>query len=342
MNLTTKECQRAAVLQLYLSGHRLCDIFKALEKSGMKRRTVYDIVHRYLDTGSVSDRKRSGRPRTVRTPAMLKALTARIRRSPRRSQKKLALQIMVSKETIRKALREDLGVKAFKRGTCHMLTIPQKKMRVLKCRALIKRYAGQRYRKILFTDEKIFTTEEKFNAQNDRIYAKSKSDIPIASRKSKRSHHPGSVMVWIGVSWTGKSQLFFVPQGVKVQAKNYLESNLKPIVKPLGTTLFNDDHWTLQQDSAPSHKAKIVQDWLRTSVPDFVSAEEWPSASPDLNPLDYDLCSKLEMIACSKPHTSVEALKKSILKAWDSFPMEAARAAIDRWPARLRECVKAK
>src|SRR5277367_2665316 len=77
-------------------------------------------------------------------------------------------------------------------------------------------------------------------------------------------------------------------------------------------------------------------------VSDFISSEEWPSASPDLNLLDYDLWSKLETIVCSKPHTCVEVLKKSLLKAWANFPIESLRAAIDRWPARLRECVKAK
>src|SRR5277367_3805735 len=248
----------------------------------------------------------------------------------------------VSRGAFRKGLKEDLGVKAFRRGTCHMLTIPQKKMRVKKCRALLKRYAGESYRQILFTDEKIFTVEEKFNGQKDRIYAKRKSDIPIAVRKSKKAHHPGSVMVWVGVTWMGKAEVCFVPQGVNVRAKNYLESVLEPIVKPLGATLFSDDHWSFQQDSAPAHGAKTVQEWLRNNVPDFISSEEWPSASPDLNLLDYDLWSKFETIVCSKPHTSVEVLKKSLLKAWANFPIESVRAAVDSSPARLRECVKAK
>uniref|UniRef100_A0A914D9S8 Uncharacterized protein n=1 Tax=Acrobeloides nanus TaxID=290746 RepID=A0A914D9S8_9BILA len=42
---------------------------------------------------------------------------------------------------------------------------------------------------------------------------------------------------------------------------------------------------------------------------------EWPSNSPDLSILDYSLWSILEAEACSKPHQSVEALKKSLVKA---------------------------
>lgn len=273
---------------------------------------------------------------------MVKALKARIRRNPRRTQKKLAMQMKVSRGTIRNVLKVDLGVKALRRGTCHLLTIPQKKKRVERCRALLKRYGGEQYKSILFTDEKIFSVEEKFNRQNDRIYARRKQDIPLPQRKSKRCHHPGSVMVWLGGSWKGKAKLFFVPQGVKVRAKNYLENVLEPIVKPLGSTLFKNEHWTFQQDSAPAHGAKIVQKWLATNTPDFISSQQWPSASPDLNPLDYDIWSKLEVEACSKPHTSVEALKCSLRKAWAKFPMEVVRAAIDRLPIRLRQCVKAK
>lgn len=149
-------------------------------------------------------------------------------------------------------------------------------------------------------------------------------------------------MVWLGVSWLGKAELYFVPQGVKVKAKNYIESVLDPIVKPLNSTLFKKQHWTFQQDSAPAHGAKIVQRWLQTNVPSYISSHEWPSASPDLNPLDYDLWSKLETMACSKPHTSVEALKKSLLKSWEKFSMEWVRASIDQWRDRLRRCVKAK
>jgi hypothetical protein len=148
-------------------------------------------------------------------------------------------------------------------------------------------------------------------------------------------------MVWLGVSWTGKAKLFFVPQGVKVRAKDYMEEILKPIVKDLGDTLFDGGNWAFQQDSAPAHGAKVVQGWLRANVPDFISTAEWPSASPDLNPLDYDIWSKLEMMACSKPHTSLDALKSSLLKAWKEFPMETVRTAIDNWLPRLRCCVKA-
>jgi len=41
------------------------------------------------------------------------------------------------------------------------------------------------------------------------------------------------------------------------------------------------------QDSVPSHRTKVTQQFLRQNTPDFTVADEWASYSPDLNPLDY-------------------------------------------------------
>src|SRR2546426_101637 len=92
----------------------------------------------------------------------------------------------------------------------------------------------------------ILTVEESFNRQNDRVYAKSRSAIPEKYRNVIRSHHPGYVMVWIGFSYYGKTQLHFVKPGVKVRYQNYLDDILEPIIRPLSQTMFNGLSWTLQ------------------------------------------------------------------------------------------------
>src|SRR5277367_5647156 len=91
--------KRCAIEQLYIAGVKPADIFKQLKGNGISRAGVYKIVKRLRDTGSASLPKRPGRPRSVRTPAMLKALKARIRTNPRRCQKKLALQMKTSRAT---------------------------------------------------------------------------------------------------------------------------------------------------------------------------------------------------------------------------------------------------
>ncbi|CAK1589040.1 unnamed protein product [Parnassius mnemosyne] len=64
--------------------------------------------------------------------------------------------------------------------------------------------------------------------------------------------------------------------------------------------MFNNRHWVFQQDSAPAHRPKSTQDWLAAREIDFIRHEDWPSSSPDLNPLDYKIWQHLEEKACMK------------------------------------------
>ncbi|QQP55361.1 Uncharacterized protein FKW44_008510, partial [Caligus rogercresseyi] len=42
--------------------------------------------------------------------------------------------------------------------------------------------------------------------------------------------------------------------------------------------------YTFQKDSAPAHKAKLVQSWLKKNVPNFWDFTPGPHNSSDLNP----------------------------------------------------------
>ena len=121
------------------------------------------------------------------------------------------------------------------------------------------------------------------------MYAKCRKDIPEAHKGVSRMHHPPYPMVLAGVSSKVLSPLHFCEKGVKTNGKNYRENVHERVVKPLNNSLFNGEEWTFQQDSAPVHKARATQDWLRTEIPDFIISEEWPASSPDLNPLDYKI-----------------------------------------------------
>ena len=101
-------------------------------------------------------------------------------------------------------------------------------------------------------------------------------------------------------------------------------------------TLFHGQNWSFQQDSVIAHKAWTTQQWQDTNVPDFISTSNWPSESPDLNPVDYKLWSKL---ACKWRHSNIESLKQSLRKAAADFPVYVLHNSIDEWSQRLKGCV---
>lgn len=61
--------------------------FSTFSKKYKLPRFVYHIVKRYTKDSSFEDRKKKSRPRTVRTPAVIKAVKARIQRNPVGKQK---------------------------------------------------------------------------------------------------------------------------------------------------------------------------------------------------------------------------------------------------------------
>lgn len=332
---------RVAVIALHKCGHPPNVILKLLQNLKINKQFVYRTINRYNSTLSFDDRKRSGRPRTVRTPALIKAVKARIARNPVRKQKLLAIQMSVKRSSLKKVINQDLGLHAYRRRKGHLLNGRLKTMRLNRSRVLLKRYAQNGHRNILFTDEKIFTIEECCNRQNDRVYAKNSQEASVAVPRVQRGHHPSYVMIWLGVSYSGLTQVHFCEKGVKTGAKVYQETVLEPIVKPLSHSLFQNQPWVFQQDSAPAHKAKTTQAWFRSNKIDFIAHEDWPSSSPDLNPLDYAIWQVIEEKACAKPHTNLDSLKRAIVKTVTELDMTTVRAAIDDWPRRLKACVQA-
>jgi len=89
-------------------------------------------------------------------------------------------------------------------------------------------------------------------------------------------------------------------------------------------------------NSAPAHNTKINQDWLWRYIPVFIRAKDWPSGSPDLNPLEYKLWAVLEDKSCQKHHNTLDSLKRSLMIEAAGIPVEMVRAAIAEWLERLK------
>jgi hypothetical protein len=331
--------RRAAVIELYLGGKTPTEILKALSGRGVKRLFIYRTIKRYQETHTIEDRGRSGRPRTATAPRVVKTVALRIRRNPRRSMRKMAREIHISEGSMRTIVKKYLHMKSLKRKHAQFLTARAKQLRLERSKAMLQRFAPHDVEKILFTDEKIFTIEAVSNHQNDRILAPRVSDISDDLRIISHTQHPQSVMVWAGVSAQGRTNLVFVPQGVKINSSIYRDLILDPVVKQVGQTIFNSQVWTFQQDAAPAHTSNVSQAWLNSEIPDFISKDQWPPSSPDLNPMDYAVWSILETRAGVNAHHSIDSLKNSLLREWNNIPQDQLRASVMDFHRRLKACV---
>ncbi|RVE41245.1 hypothetical protein evm_014106 [Chilo suppressalis] len=136
---------------------------------------------------SVDDRSRSGCPRSVRTPAVIKAVKARIQRNPKRKQKLLALQMRLSITTGFGHIEEKQDI---------VLNARLMDVRLKRCRALLKWYAGKNTGKFFFRMKKFLTVEESYSKQNDKVYAHSSEEASNHVPRVQRGHFPSSLMVW--------------------------------------------------------------------------------------------------------------------------------------------------
>ena len=105
--------------------------------------------------------------------------------------------------------------------------------------------------------------------------------------RESRSQFSKKLMVSVGVFSNGKTEIFFIDaQKTKVDQSCYIDL-LKTSLRPECRRLYRGNDFLFLQDSAPSHGAKVTQQFLRQNNPDFIAADEWASYSSDFNPFDY-------------------------------------------------------
>ena len=94
------------------------------------------------------------------------------------------------------------------------------------------------------------------------------------------------------------------------------------------------NEFVFQQDSA--HETIEL---LRRETLDFVSPEQWPPNSPDLNPVDYKLWAIMQQRVYQTKIRNVDELRHCLLNIWNSIE-QVIDASIDEWRVRLKACVR--
>ena len=109
----------------------------------------------------------------------------------------------------------------------------------------------------------------------------------------ERSGFPMSLMVSVAVSKIGKSSIFFVEPGAKVNGAYYREKLLASMI-PEMDRLTGSQPYVFMQDGARSHTANETVRFLNQQrYLTLLQSNMWPPNSSDLNPVDY--CVRSEM-----------------------------------------------
>ncbi len=89
--------------------------------------------------------------------------------------------------------------------------------------------------------------------------------------------------------------------------------------------------FTFQQDNDPKHTAKITKEWLHNNS---VTVLEWPSKSPDLNPIEH-LWRDLKMSVHQRLPSNLTELERICKEEWQRIPKSRCEKLVASFPKRL-------
>ncbi len=93
-------------------------------------------------------------------------------------------------------------------------------------------------------------------------------------------HGGGNIMLWGCFSAKGPGRLICVKERMNgAMYRDILSENLLPLARALKMKR----GWVFQHDNDPKHTARATKEWLRKK---HFKVLEWPSQSPDLNPIE--------------------------------------------------------
>uniref|UniRef100_A0A7N9AQB8 Transposase n=1 Tax=Mastacembelus armatus TaxID=205130 RepID=A0A7N9AQB8_9TELE len=180
--------------------------------------------------------------------------------------------------------------------------------------------------KILWSDE---TKIELFGVNSKRyVWTKPGTAHYLPNTIPTVKHGGGSIMLWGCFSAAGTGRLVAIEGKMNVaKYRDILEENLFQSAQDLRL----GRRFTFQQDNDPKHTAKITKEWLRNNS---VTVLDWPSQSPDLNPIEH-LWRDLKMAVHQRSPSNLTELERICEEEWQRIPKSRCEKLVASFPRRL-------
>ena len=322
------------------------------EGNNWSRGGIQKIIEKFEATGSVARLPGSGRPKSVCTAANAAEVEELIFSQENEdgewerhdSPRMIARKIGISRTSVQRIIARDLDIKMYHRVKAQNLKLTDKEKRVERGNRLLRTVTPAILLRTFFSDEKIFTVEGVFNRQNDVVYSRAatKADVDEERIHHGKSAFPKALMVSAAVSTLGKTSLYIIDPGTKVNSVYYCDGILSELI-PEMIDLSGGD-FLFQQDGARSHTSAHTLRYLNDNIPAtaaLLPPEKWPPNSPDLNPMDYAIWSILETEVYKVKIRDLDHLEDRLGEAWAALPQEHVTSVVMSFRKRVRACIAA-
>ncbi|KAK3537894.1 hypothetical protein QTP70_022445, partial [Hemibagrus guttatus] len=131
---------------------------------------------------------------------------------------------------------------------------------------------------VIWSDE---TKIEDFGKNSTcRVWRRKNAELHPKNTIPTVKHGGGNIMLWGCFSAKGPGRLIRVKERMNgAMYREILSKNLLPSARALKMKR----GWVFQHDNDPKHTARAMKEWLRKK---HFKVLEWPSQSPDLNPIE--------------------------------------------------------
>ncbi len=301
---------------------------------GVHINTIQALWRRFQQFGNVRDRPRAGRPRVtsrqqdnhirlvhLRNRFQTASLTARTIPGLR----------AISPRTVRNRLRER-RIRPRRPAVRPVFLRRHRVARLAWCRRHL-RFNRRDWAGILFTDESRIHLDS--SDGRSRVYRRVGERFNDACVVERRAFGGGSVMVWGGITSTGRTPLVVIDGNLN--AVRYRDEIIQPHVIPF--VQGQQRHITLQQDNARPHVARVVRDFLAQQNIDVLP---WPAVSPDLEPIEH-VCDEMQRRLRALPNQPVTlaALGQTLVQIWNGIPQVFFNHLVGSMRRRCQACIDA-
>uniref|UniRef100_A0A4W5JT17 Tc1-like transposase DDE domain-containing protein n=4 Tax=Hucho hucho TaxID=62062 RepID=A0A4W5JT17_9TELE len=290
--------------------------------------TVAKTIQRFNWTGSTQNRPRHGRPKklSARAQRHIQRLSLGNRRMSAAS---IAAEVEgvggqpVSAQTIRRTLHQ-IGLHGCRPRRKPLLKMMHKKAR--------KQFAEDKQTKDMdYWNHVLWSDETKINLFGSdgvkRVWRQPGEEYKDKCVLPTVKHGGGSVMVWGCMSAAGTGELQFIEGTMNANMYcDILKQSMIPSLRRLGRRA------VFQHDNDPKHTSKTTTALLKKLR---VKVMDWPSMSPDLNPIEHlwgILKRKLEECKVSNIHQ----LRDVVMEEWKRTPVATCEALVNSMPKRVK------
>jgi transposase len=302
--------QRAALITLHSLGLNQVLI---QQLTGCVPRTIQHWITQFEEQGNLEDQPRSGRP-PVSNAKTDESIVQFAQSTPFTTPRiiKHELDLKFSARTVRRRLDE-----AGLRGRVARVEYPFEQKHIDARIQFAQKYQSwteDQWCKVLFMDETHILL-----GQHGRVWVQRPEDTEwMQEYIAQRDPWPQKLSVWGCFSAQGVGAFDFFDG--RTNSRKLKELFDKHLVRT-ANQLCPRGKWSILQDNASYHGAKIIQNWLQEHKVDCI---EIPSYSPDLNPIENLWADLKRRIEAGNPRT-IEQLKEILTSEWQSTSKQMCR-----------------